>query len=191
MTTAKRKLSEFDFSKKGCHISLVGPSLGGPANGVTTLVVKSLSPTGATKDPNGEGNEMSKEMIEKSAVEAMVTKAVEEAVKAVQGKADAAIAELTALKAANVNQVQAVRKSKLAAVVGDAQAEATIVAIKDLDEAAFETVLKGFEAAKSVEGKGALFTEKGVDGKADLKKVTEDAESNGVMDYLKSKYAPK
>lgn len=188
---AKQKLSNFDFSKKGCHISLVGPSMGGPANGVTTLVLKSLSPSGATKDPaNGEGNEMTT-MIEKSAVEVMVQKAVEDAVKVYKSQAEDAQKELQVLKAAQADQVQAVRKSKLAAVLGDVKADETLAVLKSLDDNSFEIILKGYADAKNVEGKSDLFKEKGVDGKADPKKTEKDAKDNPTMAYLKAKYPSK
>lgn len=37
---AKRKLKGFDFSKDGAALALVGPSVGGPANGIPTLIAK-------------------------------------------------------------------------------------------------------------------------------------------------------
>lgn len=37
---AKRVLKDFDFSKENHNISLVGPEVGGPANGRTTLILK-------------------------------------------------------------------------------------------------------------------------------------------------------
>lgn len=40
---AVRKLSNIDFSKEGAAVSLVGPSVGGAANGYKTLVMKSLN----------------------------------------------------------------------------------------------------------------------------------------------------
>lgn len=169
---AKQRLSEFDFSKKGCHISLVGPSLGGPANGVETLVLKSLAPTGE--------NEMSKEMIEKSAVEVMITKAVEAATAKIQG-------ELDAMKAEKSAGIEAARKAKLVAVLGEATAGETLLALKSLDEPAFELVLKGLTASRTAEGKSTMFVEKGVEGKTDpalLKQ--EERTNNGTMHYIKS-----
>jgi hypothetical protein len=47
MTTenkAKRVIKKFDFSGEGCAVSLVGPSVGGGANGKTVLLTKSKSP---------------------------------------------------------------------------------------------------------------------------------------------------
>lgn len=41
MTTAKRRLSDFNFEGEGSHVALVGKHQGGPANGVTTLLTKS------------------------------------------------------------------------------------------------------------------------------------------------------
>ena len=37
---ATRKLKGFDFSKNGAAVALVGPSVGGPANGIPTLIAK-------------------------------------------------------------------------------------------------------------------------------------------------------
>ena len=37
---AKRKLKVFDFAKEGAAVALVGPSVGGPANGIPTLIAK-------------------------------------------------------------------------------------------------------------------------------------------------------
>lgn len=37
---AKRKLKGFDFAKEGAAVALVGPSVGGPANGISTLIAK-------------------------------------------------------------------------------------------------------------------------------------------------------
>lgn len=39
---AKRRLTEISFDHEGAHLALVGPSVGGPANGVTTLVTKAV-----------------------------------------------------------------------------------------------------------------------------------------------------
>ena len=37
---AKRKLKGFDFTKEGAAVALVGPSVGGPANGIPLLIAK-------------------------------------------------------------------------------------------------------------------------------------------------------
>lgn len=178
--TAKRKLSNFDFSKDGCHVSLVGKSLGGPANDRQTLLLKSLNPSGETKKPsNGEGNKMTVEMIEKSAVDVMVQKAVEDATKVLK-------AELDSLKAAEVARVEKARKDKLEAVIGTETLETTFMAIKSLDDASFEVVLKGFEAAKADEAKGKMFTEKGAS--ADGKTTAETDEVKRLADKIAAQF---
>jgi hypothetical protein len=176
---AKRKLSNFDFSKKGCHISLVGESLGGPANGVTTLLLKSLNPVGdINKTPEGEGNNM--EMVEKSAVEGMVKKAVDEAVAVYKSKVEALEAEKAAV-------IEKARKAKLEEIIGTAELESTFKAVKDLAEDAFEIVLKGFKTAKDSEEKA--FKAVGADGaKADASKTIE---KSSVMQALEQKYQAK
>lgn len=40
---AKRVIKKFDFSGEGCAVSLVGPSVGGGANGKTTVILKAKS----------------------------------------------------------------------------------------------------------------------------------------------------
>ena len=37
---AKRKLKGFDFANEGAAVALVGPSVGGPANGIPLLIAK-------------------------------------------------------------------------------------------------------------------------------------------------------
>jgi hypothetical protein len=47
MTTenkAKRVIKKFDFSGEGCAVSLVGPTVGGAANGKTTILLKAKNP---------------------------------------------------------------------------------------------------------------------------------------------------
>lgn len=180
--TAKRKLSNFDFSKAGCHISLVGKSMGGPANGRTTLLLKSLNPSGETQLPNGEGNNV--EMIEKSVHDTLVKKAVDDAVAVFK-------AELDALKAADATRVEKARKEKLVAVIGEAKLEETYAAIKSLDDAGFEIVLKSFEAAKTTEAGSKMFTEKGLAGKTDQSKVNQEQEESIEAKLLKAKFQTK
>lgn len=43
MTKATRRLTDIRFDYEGAHVALVGPSVGGPANGVTTLVTKATN----------------------------------------------------------------------------------------------------------------------------------------------------
>ena len=182
MTKAKHKLSDFDFSKKGCHISLVGPDVGGPANGVETLVLKSVA-------PNGE--KMSK--VNKAAVSEFVAKAVAEAVekatKDLAAKLEAAEKEKADMKDDKDKEEKKVKKAKLVAAVGEAQADLLFKSLKGLPSDEFDVVVKGFEAARAAEAKGDMFVEKGVDGKADAKKVEEDATNNATAKYLKSKYS--
>jgi len=43
MTEVKRRLTDIKFEHEGAHVALVGPSVGGPANGITTLITKATS----------------------------------------------------------------------------------------------------------------------------------------------------
>lgn len=175
---AKKRLSNFDFSKEGCHVSLVGPSMGGPANGITTLMLKALEPTSEEGVTHEEENMENVEMIEKSAHDALVLKAVQEAVAPVQKALEDAVAQLEVFKAAQVAAVEKSRKDALAAVMGadNPELEAEFAIIKSLDEAVFELVLKSKKAANEALEKSAMFVQMGVSGEAETKADTESAE---------------
>ena len=173
---AIRRLTDIDFSKEGCHVSIVGKSMGGAANGFQHLVLKSLSPQGINNTPLGASEGSKLEMIEKSAVDVMVQKAVDEAVAPYKQ-------ELDELKAAQVVQVEKARKEKIVAILGTATAEDTFMAIKSLDDKSFEMVLKGFEVAKAVEAKSDMFVEKGASSKEEVAPV------NTLEAALKNKYS--
>ena len=175
--TAKRRLSNFDFSKKGCHVSIVGSNVGGPANGITALILKSLS-------QKEEKPEM--EMIEKAAHEEMVQKAVKEAVALVQKSLDEANEKLAAIEAEKVVAVEKARKDALSAVMGEAnpELEATFAVAKSLDQAAFDLIVKSLEAANKAKESSDMFKEAGVSGEADLSAQSESKE----MAILKAKY---
>jgi len=115
MTKAKRRLKNISFSNEDAHMALVSTDVGGPANGVNTLVMKSaqevsedqfnslvqivMKSQGVSEEEAKEtlkgftqtkGDSMSEEMIAKSTVEALVAEQVE---KAKQDALDAAKAE--------------------------------------------------------------------------------------------------
>lgn len=173
---AARRLSDISFEKQGCHISIVGPSMGGPANGVETLTLKSVAPLG--------DSQMAVEMIEKSAVDTLITKAVDAATATLK-------AELEAIKIEKAASVEATRKAKLVEILGDVEGAATLTVLKSLDDAAFEVVLKSMKVAKDAESKSAMFTQKGVDGKGDITRITADAGESGTMKFLKAANAAK
>lgn len=178
---AKKKLSDFSFEKEGCHISLVGPSMGGAANGYSTLTLKSLSPQGINSVPKGEGNNM--EMIEKSAVDVMVQKAVDEATATLK-------TEVGVLKAAAKSKTDKERKDKLITVLGTEGADGMEAAVKSLDDTSFEVVLKGLEAAKTAEADSKMFTEKGATG-ANKEPVVEEDTAKRLEAKIKSQFAAK
>lgn len=169
---AKRRLSDFDFSKKGCHVSLVGSSLGGPANGRTILLAKSLE----------QGNkEEEMEMIEKSAVEALVQKAVGEAVEPIQKALDEAKAVIKAYEDEKTAAIEKSRKDRLAGVIGaeNADFDKEWEILKAVDDAVFDLVIKS-----KAEANKALETEAG--------ESSEDNQEDNVsleMKMLQKKYA--
>lgn len=171
---AKRRLSDFSFEKKGCHVSLVGESLGGPANGRTVLALKAVN----------SKTEENMSMIEKAAHEAAVQKAVKEAVEPVQKALEAAQEELKVIKAKETEAVEKSRKDALAEVIGkdSPELEATFATVKSLDDAAFALVVKSLKAAHEALAKSEMFNEKGHGGEAN---VTNESRE---MSILKSKY---
>ena len=173
---AKRKLSNFDFHRKGCHISAVGPEVGGPANGHTCLIYKGVS------SHKTEEN-MEKEMIEKSAVNEMVLKAVADAVAPIQKSLDEANAKVASYEAAAVEAKVAVRKAALADVMGadNPELDAKLEVLKSVDDAVFELVLKG---VKNVE-KEKEFKEMGSNKAESVKEVEEGSR---LADMIKKQY---
>lgn len=181
MAKAKRRLSNFDFTGKGCHLSLVGPSLGGPANGRTVLKIASL---------NKEAEGTNVEMIEKSAVDALVLKAVEEAVAPVQKALQEANEQIEVFKAAQVEAIEKSRKEALAAVMGseNPELETEFAILKSLDDAAFQIVIKSKAAAAEAVNKSEMFKEIGVAGEAEIK---DQPQESAEMRVLKQKHQPK
>jgi len=178
MAKAKRRLSNFDFMGRGCHLSLVGPSLGGPANGRNVLKMASLN-----KEVE-EGTNV--EMIEKSAHDALVLKAVEEAVAPVQKALQDAQEQIEVFKAAQVVAVEKSRKEALAAVMGteNPELEAEFAILKGLDEAAFQIVVKSKAAAAEAIEKSAMFKEIGVAGEAE---VQEESSALNISNFIQKK----
>lgn len=149
MAQAKARLSDFDFSKEGCHISLVSKEVGGAANGRTALVFKSLSQ---------KETSVSVEMIEKSAVEALVIKAVEEAVSPLQEIIKAKEAEIESLKQAEKETIAKARLEKITEAVGTEKADEIMKAVGALPEEQFSAVLKSLAATPTSD----MFKEVGV-----------------------------
>ena len=182
MAKAKRRLSNFDFSKKGCHLSLVGESLGGPANGRTVLKIASLN-------QEVEENKMNEvEMIEKSAHDALVLKAVEEAVAPVQKALQEANEQLAVFKAEQIAAAEKSRKDALAEVMGkdSPELDAEFEIVKSLDQAVFDLIIKSKKSAIEALEKGAMFQEIGVSGEAESTPV-----ENATMAVLRKTYPKK
>lgn len=88
---------------------------------------------------------------------------------------NAAIKELSELKAAQAEQVLSAKKAKLEAVVGTVQADVLFAHLQNLDEAAFEAVVASYKTANANFDKSELATEVGVE--ADGTANVEQAES--------------
>lgn len=186
MIKAKRRLTDMDFSKEGCHVSLVSKKVGGAANARTVLKLASL---------NQQEEDMT-EMIEKAAHEEFVAKAVAEAVAPIQKSLDEAVAQIEVYKAAEAAAQEEIRKSKeesrkgkLAEVMGteNPELEAEFETLKSLDDAVFNIVLKAKKDAVEALTKSEMFQEIGVGGEADTSKV----EDNATMKILKQTYSNK
>lgn len=70
----------------------------------------------------------------------------------------------------------AVRKQLIVDIVGEAKADATFEAVKELEDGAFDTVVNALSLSIEKEAKSDMFTEKGVSAEADENKVTMTAE---------------
>lgn len=81
------------------------------------------------------------------------------------------------------------RKAKVTAALGTAKADAFMAATASMEDTAFDAVMSAMATTAATEADTALFKDVGVDAEVDQTKVS--AETNGVMDYLTSKYGQK
>jgi len=79
------------------------------------------------------------------------------------------------------------RKQLVVEAIGEVKADATFEAVKDLDDAAFNTVVAALKLSLSKESNSSLFTETGVSAEADTSIVAETAEAK----LLREKYKIK
>ncbi len=168
MSDAKKRLTDFDFSREGCHVSLVNKEVGGAANQRTAIVFKSLSNMDVQKKETTVS-----EMIEKSAVEAMVQKAVDAAIAPLQEELKQKQAELDAVLVEKQQQTTKARQDQMAAIVGDVQAAEMVEVVKGMDDAAFGIIMKSLGASVKKEEQAEMFQEKGVSGEADVQKAVD------------------
>lgn len=80
----------------------------------------------------------------------------------------------------------AARTAKLVDVVGTEAAAGLQAATASLDDTAFDAVVSAMKSSAAKEATAPAFTEQGVEAKADASKVAEQAQTNGVLEYLKS-----
>ena len=165
---AKRRLSDFDFKRSGCHIAAVGAEVGGPANQRPCLIYKGVNP---------EGNKM--EMIEKSAAAEMVQKAVEPIQKAL----DEANAKLAAFEQAEAEAKVAIRKQALKDAMGadNTEVDAKLEVLKSVDDAVFEMVLKGLKTPE-------VKPEMEEMGSSNATRMQDVKEESAVAKILKARY---
>ena len=105
---------------------------------------------------------------EKASVEEALSMAIEHA-----QKLEATAKELADKQLADK---LAVRKQLIVDIVGEAKADATFEAVKELEDGAFDTVVNALSLSIEKEAKSDMFTEKGVSAEADENKVTMTAE---------------
>lgn len=181
MPEIKRRLSDFDFSKQGCHVSLVNKEVGGAANMRTALVMKALS---SAEDSTTKETNVS-EMIEKSAAEVMIQKAVEEAIAPLQEVLKAKDAEIAAFKQEKQEAILKSRKETLDNVVGTAKSDELMAVCADMNEQQFEVIVKSLGVAVEKEAQSDAFKEIGVSGEPDKTAAVEDPTAA----ILKAKYS--
>lgn len=105
------------------------------------------------------------------------------------------VAQATEFQASLVKQAAeaktASRLASLVTVMGDAQAATMNASLASLSDEAFNGVLASLGAKSVAEASTPLFTEVGVDGEVDDKKLADETKGSGVMDYLTAKYKAK
>lgn len=93
--------------------------------------------------------------------------------------------EIASLKASILESKNKARMEALSSVLDKDQAPAMFAATEALDDAAFDTVVKGFAAKQSAEASSELFSEVGVAGEAN---TTDVAEESAEMRLIKQKF---
>ena len=178
MTQAKRRLTDMDFSKEGCHVSLVSKKVGGAANGRTVLKLASLN--------NPEEQMEKEEMITKAAHEEFVAKAVADALEPVQKALNDAQAEIEVFKAEKVAAKENARLEQLKEVMGAENSELSteFEVLKAVDDKTFDIVIKSKKAAVAAVKESPLFKQVGVSGEADKAKL--ENEESAEMRIIKS-----
>lgn len=217
MTDAKRRLTDIKFEHEGAHVALVGKHQGGPANGITTLVFKAtdhidpatvaLAVAGqSVEQPQTIIEEPNVEQIEKSAHEALVLKAVEDAValekaagallvaevqKALDEQAEVlkgVQAKVEAFETAEAAAKVELRKAALtSAKVPAEKLEAVLKSLSALDDESFGVQVDLLKAMASAVDNSDMMQEAGVAGAGAETKEEEDRTTA----ILKARYGVK
>ena len=194
MTDAKRRLTDIKFEHEGAHVALVGKHQGGPANGITTLVFKAtdhidpatiaLAVAGqSVEQPTTIIEEPILEQIEKSVHEALVLKAVEDAIalekaagvtavaevqKALDAQAEvlkAAQDKLAEFESAAVAAKVELRKAALVdAKVATDKVEETLKSLEALSDESFASTVALMKSMASAVDNSEMMQEAGVAG---------------------------
>lgn len=197
---AKRKLTDINFEKEGSAVALVGKHQGGPANGVTTLILKATDDISeeATKkamssfvegeQPKKESNEeQMQEEIQKAvdAAEAVLKAKHKEELGAKEVELQKALEEIEQYKQEKKEAVAKARKEAIAAVEKDAaEAESLFKSLESLADEAFDVVLKSLKKQKDKLEESDLFVEKGANSQP-----AADKQEDKTAALLKAKYA--
>lgn len=217
MTDIKRRLTDIKFEHEGAHVALVGKHQGGPANGITTLVFKAtdhidpatiaLAVAGqSVEQPQTIIEEPTVEQIEKSAHEALVLKAVEDAVALEKAAGALLVAEVQkalddqalVLKAAqdkvkefedaaDVAKVELRKASLVAAKVPAEKLEAVLKSLSALDDESFGVQVDLLKAMASAVDNSDMMQEQGVAGAGAESQEEEDRTTA----ILKARYGVK
>jgi hypothetical protein len=203
MLKAKRKLTNISFESEGSAVALVGPDQGSGANNWKVLLMKATndisqedvekklsSDEGVTNQTEGNslsenknvGDDMSEEMIAKSAVEVEIAKAVElvtkqfeEQLVTKQAELDAALVEVESFKSKEKEAVQKSRHSQLEAAAGSVQAETLMKAFGEVSDEQFAVLVESFKSASKGEQESALFKQMGADVDVETNPSVEEA----------------
>lgn len=140
---AKRKIKSLDFSQEGAAVALVGPVVGGPANGIPTLVMKSAEAVEEDKLLEEIDLEIAEELEQVNALEKASLLNQSESVQAedetsiVNEEAEVITSNVQLEKGSSMDET-------------NVQADEAVTSVETVAKAEFESIVKSLEETKAM-----------------------------------------
>lgn len=139
---ARRKIKSLDFSQEGAAVALVGPAVGGPANGIPTLIMKSASEIEHDILMQDIDAEIQKELdeveaIEKASVNQSESVQTEDETSIVNEEAEVTTSNVQLEKGSSMDET-------------NVQADEAMTSIETVAKAEFESVQKALDETKAL-----------------------------------------